>query len=690
MSIPQHVENYRADIDGLRAIAVLAVVGFHAFPTLVPGGFVGVDMFFVISGFLISEILLGHLERGTFSFTGFYRRRIKRLFPALLLVLAGVYGFGWLSLLSSEYRQLGKHIAGGALFVSNLVLWQESGYFDNAAATKPLLHLWSLGVEEQFYIVWPLILWFGARRNINLLAVIVVTALASFAVNLAESTDHPAAAFYSPVSRFWELMLGASLAYAMLPRAQGGHALLRRLATRLGRGPGAAGVGTLDPRVLTGIAVAGLALCTSAICFLSEKARFPGWWALLPTVGTLLIIAVGQRSWVNRVVLSNRLLVWLGLISYPLYLWHWPLFSFARIVFQSDPPLGMRVALVVLSILLAWLTFEGVEKPIRLGTNRVSKTLGLAAAMAVVAGAGLLTYADAGLPFRAVAEDSVALETGGDGGWPPSLQDCDFLSPQDRTLFTCKVDTRAPPSYALIGDSKAGALLPGLARASPADRTWLYLGSRRGQPLFPVLSQDPAYSQYRKRPVQVAIDLIDGTKSVQIVVIATAARALFQLGSDDSLADLPASPLYAAALAGLDQTVEVFLAHGKEVVLLMDNPTLPHMEDCLSRRTGIGFLDALIARPENPACRLPIPRYRALSKPYRDLLYAIESRHPGRVRIFDATDILCDAESGVCLPEKHGRILYGITDHLSDYGSTLVGTALNRSLALGAGPVRRP
>src|SRR5215470_2873449 len=146
---------YRADIDGLRAVAVLAVVGFHAFPGAFRGGFVGVDVFFVISGFLISTIIIKGLEKGTFRFTDFYARRVRRIFPALIVVLAACFAFGWIALLSDEYMQLGKHIAGGAGFVSNLVLWNESGYFDTSAETKPLLHAWSLGVEEQFYVLWP-------------------------------------------------------------------------------------------------------------------------------------------------------------------------------------------------------------------------------------------------------------------------------------------------------------------------------------------------------------------------------------------------------------------------------------------------------------------------------------------------------------------------------------------------------
>ena len=207
---------YRADIDGLRAIAVLSVVGFHAFPSWFRGGFIGVDIFFVISGYLISTIIVGGLEQSRFSFVEFYVRRIKRIFPALLLVLIASYAFGWFALLADEYKQLGKHIAGGAGFVSNFVLWNESGYFDNAADNKPLLHLWSLGIEEQFYVVWPLLLWFAWKKRFNLLTITVLIAAVSFALNIAKVRSGAVAAFYSPQTRFWELMIGSIVAYFTL------------------------------------------------------------------------------------------------------------------------------------------------------------------------------------------------------------------------------------------------------------------------------------------------------------------------------------------------------------------------------------------------------------------------------------------------------------------------------------------
>ncbi|MDW7648125.1 MAG: acyltransferase, partial [Nitrospiraceae bacterium] len=207
---------YRADIDGLRGIAVLGVVAFHAFPGSIKGGFIGVDVFFVISGFLISTIIFENLERNSFGFVEFYIRRIKRIFPSLLAVFVASFAFGWFALFPDESKHLSKHIVHGALFISNFTLWGESGYFDNSAETKPLLHLWSLGIEEQFYILWPLLLWCAWKKGFNLLFVTLVISVISFALNIWKAHSDVVAAFYSPQTRFWELLSGSCLAYLAL------------------------------------------------------------------------------------------------------------------------------------------------------------------------------------------------------------------------------------------------------------------------------------------------------------------------------------------------------------------------------------------------------------------------------------------------------------------------------------------
>ena len=210
---------YRPDIDGLRANAVLSVVAFHAFPAAVTGGFVGVDIFFVISGFLISSIILKGLDREQFTFRDFYARRIRRILPALMVVLIACFFFGWYVLLADEWEVLGKHIGAGALFLSNVLLWDEVDYFDTSADLKPLLHLWSLGVEEQFYIFWPLILFLGWRYRAAVPTLILTILLGSFLLNIGTVKEHPEAAFYLPFARFWQLLSGGLLAYFTLLRS---------------------------------------------------------------------------------------------------------------------------------------------------------------------------------------------------------------------------------------------------------------------------------------------------------------------------------------------------------------------------------------------------------------------------------------------------------------------------------------
>ena len=252
---------YRPDIDGLRAVAILAIVVFHAFPELVQGGFVGVDIFFVISGYLISGILLRGMARGDFSFAEFYSRRIKRISPALIVVLSSCLVFAWFALLPAEYKALGKHSAAGAAFLANFVFWHETGYFDTASELKPLLHLWSLSIEEQFYVLWPAVLFVAYRFKLPVLGMILLIAVCSFFMNVAYIKNDLSAAFYLPPSRVWELLMGGVLAYLNFHRQDGSS-------TASGNFKSAS----------------GLALIFLSVFSLNKSHLFPGWWALLPTM----------------------------------------------------------------------------------------------------------------------------------------------------------------------------------------------------------------------------------------------------------------------------------------------------------------------------------------------------------------------------------------------------------------------
>jgi peptidoglycan/LPS O-acetylase OafA/YrhL len=395
-----HGHEYRPDIDGLRAVAVLAVIGFHLELTGFRAGFVGVDVFFVISGYLISGIIVRSLERRSFSFAEFYTRRINRIFPALITVLVTSTIIGWAILFGSELRTLGKHVASGAGFLANFVFLREVGYFDLPA--KPLLHLWSLAVEEQFYFAWPLLAWIAFKRRWSVGWTLIALIEISFVANVW-SVRHgsPSVAFYMPLSRFWEILAGAALAYV---ERDG-----RKRALPLEWIGGLREMASLAGAVLLAITAVGV----------NEKTPWPGLWALPAVGGTLLLVASGPNSLLARKLLANRILVGIGLISYPLYLWHWPFIVFARIVNGAAPSAATGAWIVAASLLLSVATFRYIERPIRFGKHKRRSATLLLPAMAAVALIGVAMWKGAIAPrldrYSAIADaldDKVYLHGG--------------------------------------------------------------------------------------------------------------------------------------------------------------------------------------------------------------------------------------------------------------------------------------
>ena len=361
-----HKSTYHSEIDGLRAFAVLSVVAFHAFPAWLKGGFVGVDIFFVISGFLITSHIFKKLDEGKFSFSDFFSRRIKRIFPALIVVILTSLIFGWFVLLADEYSQLGKHIAGSAVFISNFIFASEVGYFDYESELKPMLHLWSLAVEEQFYIFWPLCLWLALKVRINLLLLTLVFFFTSFFINIFWVNTSPAETFFWPFGRFWELLSGSILAWVMLPKRnilKGKSNYFIALKPMLSKFTIA--INRLNTAGFTSIF--GSLLLMISVLFINQSYPFPSYVVLLPILGTLLIIIGGSSNWFSRLFLTNPLAIWFGLISYPLYLWHWPILSYLHILEDITPHKNIRIFGVFLSIFLAWGTYRFIERPIRFG-----------------------------------------------------------------------------------------------------------------------------------------------------------------------------------------------------------------------------------------------------------------------------------------------------------------------------------
>jgi len=435
-SVPSN--RYRSDVDGLRAVAVMLVVNFHGFPLAMPGGFIGVDIFFVISGFLITGIIAREVDAQRFSLVGFYNRRIRRIFPALIVVLCAALALGWLWMLPAPYVALSRDVAASAAFSANIALMLQSGYFDIESAKKPLLHLWSLGIEEQFYLFWPLILMLAARLRWSLLAVAAAIGLASFVLNVALIGSDPVATFYLPFTRAWELLAGAVLAFAWDRFSQSEAASNRR-------------------------AMAGVVLIVISAAVLNVHRAFPGWWALLPVAGGALLLSA-PASWINRVCLGWPPLVWIGLISYPLYLWHWPLLvMFAIIKFEPLTLVDTELVLL-LSAFLAWGTYWFIEKPFRFGRPVPFKTASLASAMVAVVIAGMVVVAGRGFDVRLPPEIRAMSEVPAQTAqW--RIHRC-LLDLGHETSFADEcVDRDRRPLLLLWGDSTAGALMPGLREA---------------------------------------------------------------------------------------------------------------------------------------------------------------------------------------------------------------------------------
>ena len=376
---------YRSDIDGLRAIAVLSVVIYHAFPNFLKGGFVGVDIFFVISGFLISTIIFENLNNNSFSFATFYSRRIRRIFPALIIVLITTIIFGFYVLFSDEFQQLGRHIIGGTTFSSNFTLLKESGYFDTASELKPLLHLWSLGIEEQFYIIFPLVCYFLYKYNVRLLLFIIPFTIISFYLNIKGIKTDISKTFYYPHTRFWELLFGSLLAYFTINKSKFISSIGDFLDTIIFQNKVN---DNSKQRLLNLISILGFFILVYGLIRINATLKFPGKWALVPVVGAVLIILSGKESIINKFILSNKVLVWFGKISFPLYLWHWVLLAYARIIYGNIPPQSWRITLVIAAIILSYLTYKFIESPLRFGGSNKKKVIFLCVSMLIILGFG--------------------------------------------------------------------------------------------------------------------------------------------------------------------------------------------------------------------------------------------------------------------------------------------------------------
>jgi peptidoglycan/LPS O-acetylase OafA/YrhL len=468
---------FRRDINGLRALAVIGVVAFHADRALVPGGFAGVDVFFVISGFLISRIVLSECAVGHFSLFAFYAKRAKRILPALLVVLSAVWIVGWLRAAPTQFRDIGGGLLGNSYFTVNFWLMRLAGvggYFGADSSTKPLLHLWSLSIEEQFYLVWSVLLLAVFKLNGRLLPFVILGIfVASFAYCVVLTPINPIGAFYLPWTRGWELALGALLAYREVFFLRRWPYPSRRLAD-IGAG-------------------LGVALIVAGYLLLSEAEPFPGWRAAIPTAGCALVIA-HPRSFAGEVALGNRVAAFFGLISYPLYLWHWPLFAFAHMWPGVIPTSGVMFALAGVAVAFAALTYRLIETPTAALFRRrpYAVALVLVGGLALTGVVGRVTYDAKGFPGRFPPLVTRVFDYDVNGAQGKRLMQC-FYQRDDRAYSLVEERERAArffesnrcgvaddptkPIILVVGDSHAAHLFAGLTEAFGDDANILTLSS---------------------------------------------------------------------------------------------------------------------------------------------------------------------------------------------------------------------
>lgn len=647
--------DYRKEIDGLRALAVLSVMFFHAGIEVFSGGFVGVDVFFVISGYLITTVILAELVQGKFSIFDFYERRARRILPALFLVVFVCIPFAWYWLRPSDMKDFSQSVIAVSLFVSNLFFWSRSGYFDTAAEIKPLLHTWSLAVEEQFYVFFPLFVIFLWRRGSRWLITALGLAFASsLAVAQWAAYVKPAAAFYLLPTRAWELLIGSVVAFYVAKTKGLGF----------GRREGELG------------GWVGVALVSYAVFFYDKATPFPGFYALVPTLGAALIILFATKeNTVGRFV-GNRFLVGVGLVSYSAYLWHQPLFAFLRYSSHAAEK-KYFLALSAFALALAYVTWKYVETPFRNKEKYSRKKVFILSLLGVsfLISFGVYGYRSDGFGQRArmaVFKD-LAYDTSKLG-----YKECDNTLTNEEPRLNYCMSASSASNALVIGDSHADDKFYGIERNVPGYR-WKLVGNSSCPPLIGVRVKSVDGVECTDRLAKL-FSYIESDSSIRLVVLSFAhmypldnlvAADHIQMHFDPQNSvlvdvDNPRLNKVDAFYAGLARTIDFLEARDIKVVVALDIPELNYFpSECLGT-----FLRCDFSR------RDVLSRQSIL----RDRVSMLTSGHE-KVYVFDPLDLFCSEGADKCSILLGGRTLYRDSHHLTHYGSFKYGEFFSKWLS---------
>jgi peptidoglycan/LPS O-acetylase OafA/YrhL len=659
---------YRPDIDGLRAVAVLSVVIYHLNPVLLPAGFLGVDIFFVISGYLISSIIFREQANFVFSLANFYSRRIRRIFPALIVVLGATIVFGYFSLYDFEYKQLAQHAQYAITFLLNFRLIDEAGYFDVSSHMKPLLHLWSLSVEEQFYLVWPIMVILAGRKKLTRTMLLVICFVSSYLFIIYLAYKNIDALFYHPLGRFWELLAGASLAHCQQIK-------------------GVASLSTiLDRRWMSNLLSSiGFLLITVPLFAFCGKGANPSPLTLLPIIGVMSIIA-NQSGFVNK-FLSLRPMVFVGLISYPIYLWHWPVFSYIRIMELGTPPFWLLFLGAVLSFFLAWLTYVFVEKSFRYRFITKNSVVSLCSVMIFlfIAAYGITLYD--GLPDRDSSQYAVNSKEQMVRE-PSQDQDCiNLFKNKDEAPVYCRYNKQQGSKgiIAIVGDSHAHVLFPGIAELASKKKFETLMLANSGCPTFigTMTGRNDIEKNQCIRNINKILSFVENNKNIVTVIIASRGpQYLTGNGFGPTEIDGPFPPIYSQKNenwrkpsdifeSGLLSTINSLQKNNKKVAYFIQVPELGiNAIDCIGRPLSI------LNRKNNMPS---YSSYKDRMKGYRAIIARIKTETP-ELSVVDVEHLFCDSSN--CYGMMDGKLLYADNNHLSVFGSRRVAPVIIEALGL--------
>lgn len=639
---------YRPEIDGLRAVAVLPVIFFHAGFSFLSGGYIGVDVFFVISGYLITSIILSEKEAGKFMTAGFYERRARRILPALTFVALVCLPFAYYSMLPADLKEFSQSLIAVSLFSSNIFFWLKTGYFMTAAELKPLLHTWSLAVEEQYYLVFPLFIILTRRFRKR----IVITLLAMFwiaSILLAQwgSGAQPSQTFYLIPTRLWEILTGSFVAFFLFYEsgARSRYLALPRFAYQA-------------------LSLLGFLLIVYSIAFFNNKTPFPSFYTLVPTIGTVLIILFASAQTLVGRLLSTRFFVLIGLISYSAYLWHQPIFAFARLMSYKTPDNQLMFLLGVFALMLAYLTWRYIETPFRDRTIFTRERIFQFSAVSLIAviSVGAVGYFNSGFGNR-IASDG------------RSFSDLDLITRNNYGLdkrcgyssfkLLKKCSTSKKPEILIWGDSYAMHIVPGILASNPNARIIQITKSLCG----PVIGMSPIDIQYSRAWAENCIDFNNNViawlkehETVNYVVLGSPFSRYF--GDNTVLVGdqiMPAdNKLF---LSHFEATLATLSEMGMTPIVFA--PTPSNGDDIGRCLTHVAIYD------DGIDCRIDFDTYKNENQELMDFLAEVEKKY----RVIRVSDVLCD--DTYCDAELDGVFIYRDAGHLSVEGSEYLGRKMD-------------